>query len=556
MSRFVARTVLPCALLFGFSACGNGGEPTGPPTPPVAAAPTVPAAPTGLSVTAGDGEASVAFTAGSDGGSAITNYHYQLDGGAWTAADPAVTTSPLLITGLTNGTPYSIRLRAENAVGLGAQSAEVAVTPVGPAEVEFYALAGGRGEAYAVSTFADGSAIVAGRGGGTFGSSTTASSMFVARVAPDGSWAWARGPGATSSEYGYAVAALPDGSALVAGQFAGTAPFGSFNLVSAGGTDIFVAKIDANGEWLWATRAGGADSEEALSISAQADGGAIVSGSFGSGTASFGTTSLNLVDGSDAYVARIGPTGEWEWATSAGGPNAEIAQSVSALPGEGAIVTGFFTGTMSFGSDVLTANVGNDVFVAKISQAGAWEWATKGGGLNATVSQSVAVLPDGGALVAGYFFGSAVFGGTTLTSAGVDDAFVARISSAGEWTWAIRGGGSRQASAQSLAALPDGGGIVTGHFIDAASLGAFELTGAGGNDVFVARVSPGGDWTWAVGAGGSVFDMGRSASVFADGSAIVAGTVRGPAAFGTTGIESTSGANHVFVAKIGPDGDW
>jgi autotransporter-associated beta strand protein len=66
---------------------------------------TVPASPTNLVATAGNAQISVAFTAGADGGGSITNYEYTLDGGTnWTAANPSVTSSPLVITGLTNYT--------------------------------------------------------------------------------------------------------------------------------------------------------------------------------------------------------------------------------------------------------------------------------------------------------------------------------------------------------------------------------------------------------------------------------------------------------------------
>ena len=88
-------------------------------------------APTSLVATAGDGQVSVAFTAPSDnGGSAITDYEYQLDGGSWVSA--ATTSSPIVITGLTNGTSYSIKLRAVNAAGDGAASIAVQVTTPSP----------------------------------------------------------------------------------------------------------------------------------------------------------------------------------------------------------------------------------------------------------------------------------------------------------------------------------------------------------------------------------------------------------------------------------------
>ncbi|NCY17326.1 MAG: hypothetical protein EBX39_11265, partial [Actinobacteria bacterium] len=96
---------------------------------------TTPSAPTALVATPGDGSASVAFTAGSDGGAAISKYQYSTDGGTtWADAD-AGTTSPVTISGLTNYTSYSIKLRAVNSVGAGAASSAVSVRPGLPGAV-------------------------------------------------------------------------------------------------------------------------------------------------------------------------------------------------------------------------------------------------------------------------------------------------------------------------------------------------------------------------------------------------------------------------------------
>ena len=90
---------------------------------------TTPTAPTNLVATVGDGQVSVAFTAPTDnGGSAITDYEYQLDDGSFVSA--GTTTSPVVITGLTNGTSYNIKLRAVNAAGDGAESSAVTSTPI------------------------------------------------------------------------------------------------------------------------------------------------------------------------------------------------------------------------------------------------------------------------------------------------------------------------------------------------------------------------------------------------------------------------------------------
>jgi hypothetical protein len=89
----------------------------------------LPPAPTTLIATAGDGSASIAFTSNYDGGAAITNYKYSLDGTTYTALDPADITSPVTIPGLTNATAYTIYLKTVNSVGDSVASAFVSVTP-------------------------------------------------------------------------------------------------------------------------------------------------------------------------------------------------------------------------------------------------------------------------------------------------------------------------------------------------------------------------------------------------------------------------------------------
>jgi hypothetical protein len=94
-----------------------------------AIAAVAPSAPVINSVTAGDGQLSVNFTAASNGGSAITNYKYSINGSTYTALSPAVTTSPLVITGLTNSTSYPVAIKAFNTVDSSASNS-ISATPV------------------------------------------------------------------------------------------------------------------------------------------------------------------------------------------------------------------------------------------------------------------------------------------------------------------------------------------------------------------------------------------------------------------------------------------
>jgi predicted RNA-binding protein with TRAM domain len=102
------------------NAAGSGTASTGSTSTPY----TTPSAPTLGTITPGNQQLSVAFTAGATGGNAISNYEYSIDDGAnFIARSPAATTSPIVISGLTNGTPYTVRIKAVNAAGSGATQA-------------------------------------------------------------------------------------------------------------------------------------------------------------------------------------------------------------------------------------------------------------------------------------------------------------------------------------------------------------------------------------------------------------------------------------------------
>ena len=91
--------------------------------------PDLPSAPTISSVPSASGSLTVVFTPGTDGGSAITNYKYSVDGVNYVALNPATTSGPFTISGLTNGTTYSVTIKAVNAVGDSAASNAITASP-------------------------------------------------------------------------------------------------------------------------------------------------------------------------------------------------------------------------------------------------------------------------------------------------------------------------------------------------------------------------------------------------------------------------------------------
>ena len=90
----------------------------------------VPSAPGSVVATGINGGGYITFTAPTTVGTGITNYQYSTNNGStWTTPSPAVTASPLTISGLTNCNSYQVKIRAVNASGSGTASATANLVP-------------------------------------------------------------------------------------------------------------------------------------------------------------------------------------------------------------------------------------------------------------------------------------------------------------------------------------------------------------------------------------------------------------------------------------------
>lgn len=428
----------------------------------------------------------------------------------------------------------------------------------------------GQGRAVDVAALSDGSSVVVGsfRGTATFGSTVLLSSgsgtddVFVAKVNADGTYAWATRAGGTGNDNGVGIAVSPEGTAIITGTFTGPAPFGLTSLTSSGGTDAFVAKLSPSGTFVWATKVGSSAGGYAQAVAVLSDGSAIVGGSF-YGSAAFGALAdLTSAGSADAYVAKLDADGAFLWATRAGDTQWDSTGAVSVLSNGAAIVAGSFRGTASFGSTpAITAAGFGDAFVARVDPDGAFAWATPAGGATSDDdAYGVAALPDGSSIVTGSFQGTvatpAVFGGTTLASAGFDDIFVARVSAAGAVTSAVGAGGTGSDFGMGVAALPDGAAMVAGEFrgtnASPAAFGPTQLVSAGSDDAFVAKVDAAGVFSQVTRAGGTGADDGTAVAVRPDGTSLVTGSFSETATFDFAAPLVTAGQGDGFVAQFVP----
>jgi Beta-propeller repeat len=310
--------------------------------------------------------------------------------------------------------------------------------------------------------------------------------------------------GGTSTENGFDIALDGSGNVYITGYYYGTATFGSTTLTSAGNAEIFVAKYSSAGALLWVQSAGGTSSDVGVSIALDATGNAYITGYF-TGTATFGTNSVTSVGGSfDIFVAKYNSAGALQWVQSAGGTSTDVGSSI-ALDGTGnAYITGYYGGTATFGATSKTTAGGSDIFVAKYSSAGALQWVQSAGGTSTDIGNSLALDATGNAYITGNYSGTATFGATSITSAaGSQDIFVAKYDPLGvSWTWVQSAGGPIYEEGNSIALDASGNAYITGQYNGTATFGVTSITSAGFEDIFVAKYNSSGALQWVKSAGG------------------------------------------------------
>ena len=242
---------------------------------------------------------------------------------------------------------------------------------------------------------------------------------------------------------------------------------------------------------------------------------------------------------------------EFLWAERAGDITGDQGRGVAVDPGGNTYVTGFFTGKhATFGGAFLTSASLEDVFLAKYAPGGNVLWAIRAGGVGSDGGNGIAVDDEGNSYVTGFFNGSASFGSVTLTSSGASDIFVAKYDTDGNLLWARKAGGAANEQGRGIAVDDEGNCHVTGFFSGNCSFSGQELVGSGSApEIFVAKYGPGGNVLWARKAGGSAVDQGQAIAVDHKGGSYVTGFVQGTVTFGGIVLTGPIIGNDVFVAK-------
>lgn len=387
-----------------------------------------------------------------------------------------------------------------------------------------------------------GNVIISGNFNGTldFGNGSLSGNLFVAKFNSSGSLVWSRGYVGTNSLL-YDIATDFSGNILLTGSFTNPISFGCDSLVNVGGEDLFVAKLDTDGNCIWSKRYGNAGAR-GFGVTADATGNIYVSGDF-RGDLHFGSDFLSAsLFLPSTFVAKFDENGNSLWGKQFSADAAVNCADIAVSLYDEVFITGQCSGIADFGSgpfhgedgyfwgyitkldsdgqfvwtdlidypnshesgDGLATDANGDIFVAgnysasaglflrKYSSSGTKLWdryfATSGN------LWQVALDGAGNAFVAGDFSGAIDLGGGTLTSAGDSDVFFAKFSATGALLTSNRFGDQLRQSATGIATDNNGGITILGDFAGNINFGGSTLTSSGGlgtadHDLFLAKFS-------------------------------------------------------------------
>ncbi len=321
---------------------------------------------------------------------------------------------------------------------------------------------------------------------------TGGTGTFIVKYDTDGNALWARAGTTTNSIIGNGIATDAAGNVYVTGYFLYSAAFGTTPVTTSGYRELFVVKYNAAGDLQWATVSDGSYFVQTNAIAADAAGNTVITGYF-SDDLTVGSSTMSAVGNYDIFVIRLDADGNKQWGRQAGGSTTYFDEGYGvAMDAAGnAYVTGCFAGTSSF-DDVTLAGSGQnnlDIFLAKYDASGDVIWARSAGSTGDDRGMDVSVDAAGNAYLAGYVHGNADFSGTPLPSIGNADIIVAKYAPDGIFQWVQQAGGNSVDHANGIAADATGNCYVTGSFRFAANFGSHQTNAQGSlSDFFVARL--------------------------------------------------------------------
>jgi hypothetical protein len=247
--------------------------------------------------------------------------------------------------------------------------------------------------------------------------------LFITKINSDGSYGYTKTMGGTSFEYGTSISVDQDENIYTTGVFSNTVDFdpgiGTDEHTSAGGYDIFLTKINANGSYGYTKIIGSAGADSTNSIDTDQEGNVYIVGNFintvdfdpGIGTDEH--TSAGEADIFDVFLTKINADGSYGWTKTMGGIGNDSLDSVSTDIDGNIYITGTFQDIVDFdtsgATDNHTSNGSGDIFLTKINSDGSYEWTKTMGGIYSDWGQAIVIDFNDNIYITGGYEGAVDF---------------------------------------------------------------------------------------------------------------------------------------------------
>ncbi len=352
--------------------------------------------------------------------------------------------------------------------------------------------------------------------------------IFISKYDSSGNLFWAKSMGGIGYDFPLTIGLDMYGNIYFAGYFEDTVDFdpggATFNLISNGYEDMFISKIDSNGNFIWAKQIGGSGYDEITSIYVNNFGDVFLTGfftgavDFDTGTGIFNVTSIGY---SDIFISKLDNTGNLVWVKNIGGTYNNAGTAITLDSAGNIYTTGNFVDTVDFDPGIgvynlisLSTTGGSDMFLYKSDNSGNFIWAKSFGGSGSLGPLSIALDDFGNVLTTGWLLGSVDFDPDTsyfgLVSTVNRDIFISKLDNNGDFVWAkpFTGGGYDMAYSIQIDAL--GSVYTTGVFWGTVDfdpgVGVYNVTSLGNRDMYISKLSSAGNFAWVKSMGGSNTD--------------------------------------------------
>ncbi|NUN07777.1 MAG: SBBP repeat-containing protein [Ignavibacteriaceae bacterium] len=250
--------------------------------------------------------------------------------------------------------------------------------------------------------------------------------IFIVKYDPAGNAMWGvTGGGLKSSEQGNSVVTDAAGNVYAVGVFYDTATFSGTTLYGAQ-AEAFLAKYSPSGQLIWVKGMGGAKADDATGVAVDDDGNVFIAGKFDS-AATIGGQNVLSAGGTDAFLAKLNSAGVLQWVKVIGGTGADNMDDVGIDRFGNILAAGSFQNTVTFGTTPVTSNGLADVFFLKYDQAGNLGWFKTAGGNDADRISSFKIDGGGNIIGSGAAKGWFKAGVDSFVTAGVEDVIVLKL---------------------------------------------------------------------------------------------------------------------------------